>query len=278
MRNEKVKITDNDKMRLHYRKRSDKSKSSSFAYPPIHEQIEMQNATEAEKEQYKATLGNEVSDGKFYAGAIKASGKTVMIDPAFEKRRRHTEKIDKIAIYSLISVVIIIIIAIAVNFIANSSHGQKIIDGLNKDKHISEQGNFIFGEFDGYVTIGTWFEDAVDILGLPTPGGENQYFYNNSYIIVEDDVVVGYHKDRSDYFLVTVGYKDENANPYVSIGDSAKRVVSKLGSPETYHKYQWTYCDMNQNFQKNSYYSSNSFDLVISFNDNYEVTGYEFVK
>ena len=278
MHNEKMKITDNEKMRLHYRKRSDKPKAKNFETPPVHEQIETQNSTDSEKKKYKDTLEYEVSDGKFYAGVKKSSGKTVMIDPAFEKRRKYIRRIEKISIYSLIAVVIIIITAVAVNYIATSSRGQKIIDNMNKDKHITEHGNYIFGEFDGYVTIGTPIEEAVEILGLPTPGSDNQYFYGKSYIIVEEDTVVGYHKDKSDYFLVTIGYKDADINPVISIGDSAKRVVSKLGSPETYHKYKWTYVDMNQNFQKNNYYSGNAFDLIISFNTNYEVTGYEFVQ
>ncbi len=278
MRNEDPKITDNDKMRLHYRKRSGKSKLDGFNSPPTHNQIELKNATESQKEKYKDIIENEASEGEFYAGSKKPGGKTVMIDPVFEKRRKNATRIDKIAVCSMLIVVTIIVISIAISYIADSSGGQKLMDTLGRNKHITEQGNYVFGEFDGYVTIGTSLDEAVDILGLPTPGGEGQYFYENSYILVEDDIVVGYHKDRSDYFLVTVGYKDADTNPIISIGDSAKRVVSKLGTPETYHKYQWTYTDMNQNFLKNSYYSSNAFDLIVSFNEKYEVIGYEFVQ
>ncbi len=278
MRNEDLKITDNDKMRLHYRKRSGKSNPNKFDPPPTHNQIDLQNATDSEKDKYSDIFENDASDGKFYAGAKKPSGKIVMIDPVFEKRRKNAARIDKIAVYSMLTVVIIILISITISYIADSSAGQKLMDALDSKNHITEQGNYVFGSFDGYVTIGTSFDEAVDILGLPTPGGEGQYFYGNSYILIEDDIVVGYHKDRSDHFLVTVGYKDAGANAVISLGDSAKRVVAKLGSPETYHKYQWTYTDMNQNFLKNSYYSSNAFNLVVSFNEKYEVIGYEFIQ
>ena len=127
------------------------------------------------------------------------------------------------------------------------------------------------------MTIGTNLDDAIAILGLPTPGDKNQYFYGESYILVENGVVVGYHKDEEDYFLVTVGYQNGDLDPVVNIGDTARRVVSKLGSPTTYHKYTWVYENMNKNFTYNYYYSSSSLRLIINFDENYQVKGYEFV-
>lgn len=269
----------NDKMRLHYRQRSGKNSSSPVpkrdtSEAPVDKKTNLQQDIDDEE---VFDFGEDI-DESHDVGIKNLRGKTVIVDPVYEKKRKLSRNIDKIITFIILGIVFIIVIAIAVNFIIESPVGDDIIVTLTGDDSITSHGNYDFGSFDGYVTIGTSFEEATKILGLPTPGTAGQYFYNNSYILIENDIVVGYHKDRADYFLVTVGFKDAETNPSISIGDSAKRVVSKLGSPDTYHKHEWIYENMNQNFTKNSYYSGNSVDLIISFSDKYEVTGYEFVQ
>ena len=280
MNNDDLKIKDGDKMRLHYRKRS--AKNGSFAKQKsndevINEQITPENASKDELDSAKSAFEFDDSDSNVRIGKRNKKGNLVFVDPASEKKRNISAKFEKGAIYTTIIAVAVLMAFLVLNWFSSTSSGQKIISDMNNDKHITEDGNYIFGSFDGYVTIGTSLDDAIDILGLPTPGSQNQYFYGNSYILVENDVVVGYHKDASDYFQVTIGYRNEDTDPIVKIGDRAKRVVSKLGSPTTYQKNVWIYENMNRNFTYNYYSSNTGTNLIILFDENYLVTGYEFI-
>jgi len=277
MHKDDLKITDNDKMRDHYRKRSSKKNVGiESAAPPVHEFVKLENATDVEKMAYAETMKIGRNENSVYPAVKNRRGKIVIVDPKYENARRINTKIEKTIYACVLTVTIIIVLAIIAGFFVNSSSGQKIINAVFGDKHISSDGNYIYGDFEGYVTIGTSYEDAIEILGLPTPGSEDQYFYGNSYIIVENDVVVGYHKDSFDYFPVTVGFRDDDINPVVTLGDNAARVVTKLGSPDTYHKYRWIYKDMNPSFYRSNF-SGGSSDLVVVFNEDYFVIGYEFV-
>ena len=277
MRKEDLKITDNDKMRIHYRKRSGKNMPcKEYANPPEHDLVYLENATEEEKQAYAEMLKNGQNDKNVYHAIHNRRGKTVIVDPKYEKARRMNAKIEKTIYLSVLIVAIIAVLAVVIGSFINSTSGQKLINSAFRDKRISSDGNYNFGSFEGYVTIGTSYEEAVEILGLPVPGSDNQLFYGNSYIIIENDAVVGYHKDGFDYFPVTVGFRDVDINPVVTLGDTAGRVVSKLGSPDTYHKYRWTYKDMNPNFLRSNY-SSGTSDLVVVFNEDYLVIGYDFI-
>lgn len=277
MPNDDLKIKNDDKMRLHYRKRSGKNTNSQLSNSEyVIEQIDSDSATKEEKAIAKNTLKYEDADGDVQYGKENKKGNVIFLDTAAEKKRRYSHKFEKSAVYTAIIAVILLMLFIVINWYAKSPSGQKILTELNRDKYISEDGNYIFGSFDGYVTIGSTIDEAVDILGLPTPGSENQYFYGNSYLLVENDIVVGYHKDPEDYFLVTVGFRINGRDPTLNVGDRAKRVVENLGSPTTYLKNVWIYEGMNKNFTY-SYYSNSGSKLIITFDDDYLVKGYEFV-
>lgn len=209
-------------------------------------------------------------------GLKNERGRHMIVNPALEKKRMLLRKLDFVCIAVMIAAVLSAAIFASINIILDSDAADKMFFG--KSPHISDDGNYIFGDFDGYVTVGDTLETAFEILGLPDSynAESNLYYYGYSYIIVDNDTVVGYYNDKSNEFHVTVGYKNPGTTSAIGIGDSAPRVVKKLGSPEYYLKRRWIYKDMNEKFEKSSYSAGS--ELVINFDENYTVSGYEFIK
>ncbi len=212
-------------------------------------------------------------------GLADERGREMIVNSKLEKKRMIVRKFDNICIVLMLSAVFIIAASAAIDVFLKSKAADTFLLNTNRSAYISESGDYIFGSFENYVTIGDTLEYAFDILGFPDfyIKESGQFFYGDSYIIVENDKVVGYYKDGKEEFHVTVGYKDEGISNAIGIGDSAGRVVKKLGSPDIYLKQKWIYKNYNERFEKNIYDSSEK-NLIVIFDDDYTVSAYEFTE
>ena len=279
MKKEELKASADDKMRIHYRKRSGKNKKSITSPPVKYEYVNADKAETTEKEFYDdAMAGVSSEDTDHIAVSTTLRKRKVVIDPERESKRRSVVAAEKSILITIIATVSIAVLVVLICYFINTKQGRRFLQIINRSKYISENGDYIFGEFENHITIGDSREKVVDMFGLPDPSPESQYFYGKSYILFQNDIVTGYHKDRSENFAVTVGYKTQNIYPEIEIGDTASLVVDKLGSPDTYHKRTWIYEDITYNFEKDVYLKRDTPDLIIEFDEDYIVIDYDFVK
>lgn len=205
-------------------------------------------------------------------------GRRVLVNPTFKKRRKLTQQIEACFVLMMSICVFILAVITAWDLFCDSRFGSELLFNLNRSRYISEDGNYIFGPFDGYVTIGDSAEYAYEILGAPDEIDREAGMlrYGSSYLLLDGDTVVGYYKSRMDEFHVTVGYQTtalyQNA---VELHESASRIISKLGSPDYYLKRRWIYENTDLHFLRSDDAET---DLVILFDEDYFVSAYEFVK
>lgn len=222
------------------------------------------------------TEKSDVAEGVYSQMVRKTpDGKTVVLSENLEDDKKTSKRAE--GLITVLSFAIVLCIVACVVF--SSFEEYKVLDDFalffDKGSKISDNETYSFGSFDGFVTVGDSLDSAVSVLGLPEKSVDNMYYYNNSYIIVENETVVGYYKNPSDDFRVTVGFKQTNGR--ISKGDNPARVVALLGSPTYYLKNEWIYENVSQNFE---YINSNSVvsKLTVHFDDNYKVSGYIFSK
>ncbi len=273
MLQDRQKNSDNAKLRRHKTKNS-KTRSSLKHYT-----VDKRSASPEEINAYDTLIkkGKLPDNSDVNIGVkrkkIDGSEKYIIVDPKEELRRIKSRKYTNILIYFLSVVSLIIALFTIADFFFTTPTGQKLANFLNGSP-VSENGNYNFEKFDEYVTIGDSYNSAVDILGSPetikTDETSSYHYYNDSYIIVKNDTVVGYYKAPDDDFKVTVGEQKKDIQTMIFVGDDAKRVVDKLGSPDHYLKQRWIYYDMDIDYKKTS--KNKGKTLTVNFDDKYIVT------
>lgn len=206
-------------------------------------------------------------------GRSKKKKSEMIPQESIEQQRRYTERISVVLYIMLIILTVIIIAYTAIGYYKNSQSGEDLLHSLKGEEYISSEGNYLFDSFDGYVTVGDSMDKVFEVLGLPESFEDDLYYYGNSYVIVENDIVVGYYRSPEDNLKITVGFREIDS-PIVR-GDSASRVVKKIGSPNHYLKYEWIYYDIPMSMFS-GVYSGKTVTLTVNFDDNYKLTGYTY--
>lgn len=203
-------------------------------------------------------------------------GKDVIVDTNLELKRQTARKFEACIIAILIIIFAAILIFTALSQFTDSTSGDKLLHNAVPTAFVTENSTYDFGEFKNFVTVGDSFEKAIDVLGLPDRYSDGTYFYGSSYITVENNIVTGYFNDPYDSLKITLGYK-ESDDPILR-GDSARRVVKKLGSPDYCTEHEWIYFDISENFASSNSYSGNKGTLTLTFDENFLLEGYTFKK
>ena len=190
-----------------------------------------------------------------------------------EQRRNSSEKITVVLYIILVAIVLSLIVLTLFSNSGSTSIADEMRMNYNREAYISPEGNYKFGSFPGFVTVGDTLDEAVSVLGLPTSYRDDCYYFGLSYIIVENDIVVGYYRDKDRDFKVTVGFRELEAS--IVPGDSAARVVKKLGSPDMYLKYEWVYEQIPYNTFMGGY-NSEKVKLTLTFDQDYKLVGYTY--
>lgn len=222
----------------------------------------------------KKTVQGEYNNSDTEKLVIKTvNGKTVVINKKLEEDQKLSDKTEKTVVFICFAVVFCIVACVVFSALHKNGFADEVALLLDKESKISESGNYKFGKFEGFVTVGDSLEDTADILGLPDKIVEDMYYFGNSYLLIDNNTVVGYYKEPSDDFRVTVGFKEVDGK--ISKGDNAARVVSLLGSPTYYLKHEWIYENVSRQFEYINY-DGIAIKLTVHFDQNYKVTGYVF--
>lgn len=273
MLQDRQKNSDNSKLRRH------KTKNSKARSNLKHNTIDKRSASPEERNAYDTLIKKEKlpenTDINIGVKRTKIDGseKYIIVDPKEELRRIKSRKYTNILIYCLSAITLIIALFTIADFFFTTPTGQKIANFLNGSS-VYESGNYNFGKFDNYVTIGDSYDTAIEILGAPETIKNDEkssyHYYNHSYIIVKNETIVGYYKAPDDDFKVTVGEQKKDIQTMIFVGDDAKRVVDKLGSPDHYLKKRWIYYDMDIDYKKAS--KNKGKTLTLNFDDKYILT------
>ncbi|MBE6623243.1 MAG: hypothetical protein E7621_03550 [Ruminococcaceae bacterium] len=273
MLQEHQKNSDNIKLRRH------KTRNGKAINNQKHYTVDKRAASSEERNAYDTLIknGNLPENTDINIGIkrkkIDGSEKYIIVDPKEELSRVKSRKYTNMLICFLAVISLIIALFTIADFFFTTPTGQKLASFLNGSP-VSENGNYNFGKFDDYVTIGDSYNTAIEILGSPetikTDNTSSFYYYNDSYIIVKNETVVGYYKASDDDFKVTVGERKKDIQSMIFVGDDAKRVVDKLGSPDHYLKQRWIYYDMDIDYKKTS--KNKGKTLTVNFDDKYIVT------
>lgn len=276
MPQEYLKNSDKPKLRKH------KTRKTSKDGAPRYYALDKKYATKEEQSTYDTLIKKErIPDNDDIKIGVKrkkidGSEKYVIVDPNEELARIKSRKYMDVLIYILSAVALIIAVINLVSFFFTTPTGQKLSRSLSGSS-ITENGDYIFGTFDDMVTIGDNIDTAIDILGFcefPMEIGDTTYLhYGKSYLIIENNIVVGYYKSPDDDFKVTVGDKKKDIPRMIFIEDEANRVVDKLGSPDHYLKRRWIYYGIDVDYNRTT--GDNAKNLTVLFDNEYHIASFE---
>ncbi len=231
------------------------------------EKLEFSPATreEAEKinEMFKSGKDPEANFNTYRKepSAVKGSMKNVLVLP-------HLEKIN-VAARQLQTIILVVILLVTGSVcglylyekVTGHNAGDFVKSITSSGPYIAKNGYMVFGKFDGYVTLGDKTKRVVEILGVPDWVYDSKYYFNESYLIIENDTVVGFCIDENDDIKITIGDPVYESDKSIFEGDRADRVVSILGTPKYCEKTTWIYDDVLITFDK---------DYKISYFENIE--------
>lgn len=209
-------------------------------------EVPLNGANDEEQRAYRTIArGDGNPAAPILAGYKKKSGKTVIVNSDMEGRRRSAMLHGRLAIALLCILVFLVALGSAVEVFSHSHEYDRLKFYFSQGENTEDRELFRFGPFEGYVTVGDSLERVNDILGAPEEICEPLYYYGNSYLIVEEGVVVGYYRDPAEELPVTVGFLWEGMAGRVMEGDSADSVVQRLGSPDYFFGRSWLYDGCN---------------------------------
>ena len=228
--------------------------------------IRYEKATDEEKELYDQTFHKgETAEPFFRIGRKKPlRKKLILVNPKWEKKRARTLLYCRRVVAVLVLLVGFAALITAFRLLSDSHFGDRLRTAFLANNQSDDVSGFVFGPFEGYVTIGDSVARADELLGEPDVVYDSYRYYQNSYLIIEEDTVVGYYRDPSEAFPVTVGFKGENAAGRVMVGDRVKSVVYRLGSPEFCFGKNWLYLSCNGTARSDEVSDTN---FEVDFND-----------
>lgn len=263
-----------DKLRRHGRK-----PNYSVPKADIHPEVHTVNISDASPEQQKAYRdlmykGKTPDTSSVDVGTADSNGRVFIVDPALEKRRRLSSVFESVTLVVMVATVAAIAVFSGISHLSKQKENKPASTEVNAYASANDEITVSFGKFEGFITVGDSLKDAVELMGLPDNYRDGKYFYGNSYLITENDIITGYYKDKTEDFRITVGFK-ESEEPLVK-GDYAPQVAKKLGSPDYCSKNEWIYENIGDNFSTHSYYAKKYGKLTLTFDDNYILSGYIF--
>ncbi len=205
--------------------------------------------------------GDDIEVYKEEPSIVKGNIKKVLVVPHLEKANIVARQLQTI----ILLVMLFLVGTVCGLYIFEKASGMDagdIIKSITSDEpYIAEGGYMVFGEFEGYVTLGDKTDRIVEILGIPDEVYDSKYYYGESYLIIENDTVTGFYIHKDDDFKVTIGEAEFESGKAIFEDDTAERVVSILGTPRFCEKTYWIYDD-----------------IIINFDDEYKVSYYEKIK
>ena len=208
--------------------------------------IDYEKATDKQKAAYDAIMahGKAADETVRIAQNKPRRGKPVIINPKWEHRRNLTVKHSRRIILIATLSVAVVALRIGMQQFSHSRFFDRLQYAFQYDADNAADG-MNFEPIDGYVTVGDSVERATELLGEPDFIESNFYYYGKSYLIFEEDKVVGYYRAPDDAIPVSVGQRGKNPSGRVMVGDSMKNVIYLLGSPEFCFGKNWLYLSCN---------------------------------
>ncbi len=278
MQQDNQKSSVDNKLRRH---KSNKTKYFKYKYATKNYTVEKKNATDAEKNAYDSVIKHQkpaYDDTNIGTHISTSHGKRkiIIVDEQAEIERTKNENAINFALVMFTVIAFVVTVIMLVNFFFSTDIGSSVLRHLQGSSGIKGD-DYVFGKFENQVTIGDSYDTVISLLGFPdAPQEEDEtlfMYYGESYIIIEDETVVGYYKKPGSDFKITVGDAKKDITRMIFVGDGAKRVVDKLGSPDHYLKHTWIYYGIDVDYVRTNV--KNGKTLTINFNDNYEVASFK---
>lgn len=278
MQQENQKSSVDNKLRRH---KIGKANSSKYKYTPKNYTVDKKNSSDAEKNAYDSVIKHQTpayDDTNIGTHITTSHGKRkiIIVDEQAEIERTKNENAINFALVMFTVIAFVVTVVMLVNFFFSTDIGSSVLRQMQGSSGIKGE-NYIFGKFEDHVTIGDSYDAVISLLGFPDAPQEEDgtlfMYYGESYIIIEDETVVGYYRHPDSDFKITVGNAKKDITRMIFAGDGAKRVVDKLGSPDHYLKHTWIYYGIDVDYVRTS--GKNGKTLTINFNDDYEVVNFK---
>lgn len=210
------------------------------------EAIEYDKATPEQQKVYdEVTNGIESKDKNIRAGRRRKNGSIVLLNPYYERKRK--EKVNALlrVVLWLCFIVAVVVIVTGIDYVTSTHTGDRLRSAFLYSDKDDRAFHERFEPIENYVTLGDNAERIEEILGTPDRMDGTLYYYGDSYLIVEEDRIIGFYRDPTESLAVTLGFQGEKAAGKVLVGDSAQNVVYRLGTPDYCFYQNWLYLNCN---------------------------------
>lgn len=212
----------------------------------FYDKVDYSEATPEQKKIYDdTTKGIEHKSKTIRAAAKRKTGSVVVLNPYYErKRKQKIAAVLRIVVWLCFTVAVLAVVS-AIDYITSTHTGDRLKTAFlfsdGDDREFYER----FESFENYVTLGDSAEKIEAVLGTPDRMEGTLLYYGDSYLIVEENRVVGFYRDPTEALAVTLGFQGEKAAGKVLVGDSAQNVVYRLGTPDYCFYQNWLYLHCN---------------------------------